>query len=45
VQALFAEDKRTVFVIKFEPDVIARDKLVAWIEKGLWNKAVWWLGG
>jgi len=29
VQALFAEDKRTVFVIKFEPDVIARDKLVA----------------
>jgi hypothetical protein len=29
VQALFAEDKRTVFVIKFEPEVIARDKLVA----------------
>jgi hypothetical protein len=28
VQALFAEDGRTVFVIKFDPDVIARDKLV-----------------
>ena len=29
VQALFAEDQRTVFVIKFEPEVIARDKLLA----------------
>tara|TARA_B100000795_G_C22565461_1_gene347974 strand:+ start:70 stop:675 length:606 start_codon:yes stop_codon:yes gene_type:complete len=28
VQALFAEDGRTVFVIKFDADVIARDKLV-----------------